>query len=124
MGNVVPITDHVGVIEFVGACKCLKKVKEYAELFDEEEIENLIATAAGSYVCSYVLGVRDRHWDNVLIQDDGTCFHIDFGFALGDKPTLDASKIAVTKDLQNIMGNKWEDFCNMCLQAFFWLQQR
>ena len=27
-----------------------------------------------SYIASFVLGVRDRHYDNVLIKNDGTSF--------------------------------------------------
>ncbi len=30
---------------------------------------NLVASAAGSYMASYVMGVTDRHFDNVLIRD-------------------------------------------------------
>ena len=70
---------------------------------------NLIATAAGAYVATYVLGVRDRHSNNILIdKNDGTLLHIDFGYIMGEtiKNGIDAPPIAITHDLyQIIIGN-------------------
>ena len=46
----------------------------------------MATSAIGSYIAAYILGCRDRHWDNILINTKTAClFHIDFGHILGHK---------------------------------------
>lgn len=67
--------------------------KEYNKRLDAEFIiemdrirDTFVRSCAGYCVASYVLGLGDRHADNIMINYvDGNFLHIDFGHFLGNK---------------------------------------
>jgi phosphatidylinositol 3-kinase len=83
---------------------------------------NFVYSCAGYCVVTYILGIGDRHLDNILIQRNGKLFHIDFGFILGADPKPMPSPMRIVQPMIDAMGGRhgeeWNTFLDLCVEMF------
>ena len=73
---------------------------------------------------TYLLGVGDRHLDNLLLRDTGQLFHIDFAFILGRDPKPLPQPMRVSKDMMEMLDDeRFHDFLRHCSTAFLILRE-
>ena len=65
---------------------------------------NYVLSSAGYCVITYFLGIGDRHLENILINNEGKMFHIDFGFILGKDPKPIPPPFKFCKEMVEGMG--------------------
>jgi phosphatidylinositol 4-kinase len=69
---------------------------------------NFCRSLAGYSLVAYLLGLKDRHNGNIMIDTRGHIIHIDFGFAFGMAPghewSFERAAFKLTKDYINVMG--------------------
>lgn len=99
---------------------------------------NFMRSVVGYSVATYVLGVGDRHNDNIMMKyDTGQLFHIDFGHFLGNfkskfgikrervKFVLTSDILYIFRQLKNQGSEELGDrFKEMCIDAFKTLRSK
>jgi phosphatidylinositol 3-kinase len=92
----------------------------------EKTLESFINSCAGYCVVTYILGIGDRHLENLLIDKRGRLFHIDFGYILGKDPKLYPPPMKLCKQMVECMGGKnskgYEEFKKKCVDAYLYLR--
>ncbi|KAI2620530.1 phosphatidylinositol 3-kinase [Hypoxylon sp. NC1633] len=90
----------------------------------KETLDTFLKSCAGYCVITYILGVGDRHLDNLLLTPDGHFFHADFGFILGRDPKPFAPAVKLSKEMADAMGGsnppseQYLQFKQYCFLAF------
>lgn len=92
-----------------------------------EVMDTYIRSCAGYCVITYILGVGDRHLDNLLLTTSGKLFHIDFGYILGRDPKPLPPPMKLSKEMVEGMGGIQSEFYNefkkQCYTAFLHLRR-
>ncbi|OKL64704.1 hypothetical protein UA08_00656 [Talaromyces atroroseus] len=93
----------------------------------KETMDIYIKSCAGYCVVTYLLGVGDRHLENLLLAPDGHFFHVDFGFILGRDPKPFAPMMKLCKEMVEGMGGAnsphYLQFKHHCFTAYTTLRK-
>ncbi len=89
---------------------------------DPNVMDTFIRSTAGYCVITFVLGIGDRHQENLMIKKTGHLIHIDFGWIFGRDPKPYPAPMRLLPEMVTAMGGpKSEDyaqFVRFCCQAY------
>ena len=93
----------------------------------KEAMDTYVKSCAGYCVITYILGVGDRHLDNLLLSPEGRFFHADFGYILGRDPKPFAPQMKLCREMVEGMGgsgsSQYADFKSYCFTAYTTLRK-
>ena len=88
-----------------------------------QEIRGRFIKSTAAYsIIGYILGIGDRHLDNIMISKTGALFHIDYGYILGKDPKYSSQNIRITPDILDAMGGEnsedYKEFQLLCTRIY------
>jgi hypothetical protein len=95
-------------------------------LIRRDVMDTYVKSSAGYSVITYILGVGDRHLDNLLLHQSGSFFHCDYSFLLGIDPKK-YLPMRITEDMVHGMGgiesDNYAKFLSLSSAAFLALRR-
>jgi len=133
--NVRPTGLNNGTLEMVGNSETIHTIRdkmnfsilnyimEHNQDLKVKELRDIFLKSTAAYcVITYLLGIGDRHLDNIMVSNDGKLFHVDFGFILGGDPKPLATRIRITPEMVDALGGikseHYEKFRKICTQVY------
>lgn len=134
--QIIMLTKNLAIIEFVENSLTLRMVSNNKFTLQNYILDNnpteqvdtvkrrFLQSLAISSSLSYILGLGDRHLDNIMINKVGQLFHIDYGYLM-DNPTtsiISNPNIKVTTVmidfLGGIEGKYYKEFTQYIIQIY------
>ncbi|KFM26153.1 Phosphatidylinositol 3-kinase, root isoform [Auxenochlorella protothecoides] len=135
---VLPTSSRDGLIQFVPAVPLARLLATHRSIhrylaqaapdatgpygLQPGVLANFVKSCAAACVMTYILGVGDRHLDNLLLARDGRLFHIDFGFILGRDPKPFPPPMKLCREMVDALGGAdsehYRRFASHACEAF------
>jgi len=142
--NLIAFTTNDGLLQFVPKSETIQQIEKempiskylnkFAKTQEEQKLnlDRYIYSCAGYCAATYLLGIGDRHLENIMITEDGRLFHIDFGFIFGKEPNFLkgqlSTKLRISKSMiepiGGIQGEKYQVFEKKFVESFLILRNK
>ena len=111
------LNNDVGLIEFVDNARTLRSINEKGFTLQNYILNHnpstklhdikkrFVQSLAISSAIAYIIGIGDRHLDNIMINKSGQIYHIDYGYIMENPITIfNMPEIKVTSDIIDFLG--------------------
>lgn len=134
--NIQPTEKDCGYIRTVPKCKTLYYIEEKLKISlsnyikkhnpdksSKELTERFVRSTAFYSVVTFLLGIGDRHLDNIMLTENGELFHIDYGFVMGKDPKpMKTPHMRITDGMLDAIGGyhseEYNNFKELCYEIY------
>ncbi|KAF7457815.1 Phosphatidylinositol 3- and 4-kinase family protein [Cryptosporidium felis] len=143
--RITPFSRNDGLIEFLENFSSIGSIRKkfgkncilnyWATAYDttlnkipRKVIDSFISSCAAYSVITFILGVGDRHLDNLLIGKTGHFLHVDFGYIFGEDPKPFPPPMKICSEMIEAMGglnsSGFRRFVDKCCECYRYIRRR
>lgn len=125
--DILSISHNDGILEMVPNCDTIYNIKNkqnnsiinyimsHNERSTVEDIKSIFMKSCAAYcVITYILGIGDRHLENIMITHQGKLFHIDYSYILGyDAKPITTPRMRITNEMVDALGGPNSKYYDM-----------
>ena len=133
--NVFPINNHCGFIEIIENSATVYDIlqtgtinnffqKKSTNMEVGQVLKNYTYSLAFWSIITFLFGIGDRNYENIMINNNGMIFHIDYSYILNYDHKLFHCEILIDKSLIDGVGGEYEltNFKNICCEIYLTLR--
>ena len=131
--NIIPFDYNSGIIEVISNSETIYNIinkfnlsllnyileKNNTKVINEIK-DKYIKSIAFYSVITYLLGIGDRHLDNIMITENAEIFHIDYSHVLGQDPLCKSNYVKLTNQMLDVIGGPnskyYDSFIDYCVK--------
>jgi hypothetical protein len=131
---VMPVSSQGGLVEIVPDAVTVYQINKQGHnilqhiiLCNEDQlVGKLLRRYMHSLVCytlhSYFIGLGDRHLQNIMLHRNGSIFHIDFGYIMGQYAhPFSSSGVKVNSEMIDVIGGMdrklYREYLTLCAKG-------
>ncbi len=113
-----------GIIKIFFSPNCLSNwIYENCKIPKKDIKNNFLLSCVAYCVATFVLGIGDRHNDNIMFKKNAEIFHIDFGHFLGHFKykygiKRERAPFVFTNEFRNLLGEEYNRFKILLWEAY------
>ena len=123
--QIIMLTKELGLIEYIDDAITLRSINDKGYTLQNyilnKNVNNKLDSIKTKFVHSlaissaiaYIIGLGDRHLDNIMINTSGSIFHVDYGYIM-ENPTIifNMPEIKVTNEIIDFLGGNQSIYYN------------
>lgn len=143
--KVTPFSQSDGLIEFLEDFSSIGSIRKkygkncilnyWASAYDtsinnipQSVLTTFITSCAAYSVITFIIGVGDRHLDNLLVGKSGHFLHVDFGYIFGEDPKPFPPPMKICSEMIEAMGGLnslgFKLFVDKCCDYFRYIRRK
>eukprot|EP01132_Coremiostelium_polycephalum_P010332 gene10332-12685_t len=123
LGLIEVVPNSITLADFVRDQSTIETWLKRKNPMGDEYITIFLRSCAAYSVATYILGIYDRHNDNLMVSETGHFFHIDFGYFLGKVTKFliferETAPFVLTKNIVQMLGSREKEYRDLCCEIY------